>query len=44
MIAQSLENRKNKIKKNKKIKTNQPTNKKKRQNGNQVLNQQIAKM
>ena len=26
------------------IKTNKPTNKQKRQNGNQVLNQQIAKM
>ena len=34
MIAQSLE----------KKKTNKQTNKKKRQNGNQILNQQIAKM
>ena len=40
MIAQSLEN---KTQKNKKNNKNKPTNKK-RQNGNQVLNQQIAKM
>ena len=39
----SIEFREQKTK-NKKTKANKPTNKQKRQNGSQVLNQQIAKM